>query len=301
MEEIIALRRFYNASLHKVLIKLDRKRKTMIVLFLLSIFLFIGIGVIVVKTSMPALSLFAWIPLVAYGTFLFARIRKFKAAFKPPVVSLILDFFNKDIKYDMKNKVPKDRFLGSELFVTSAPYYRGEDYFTGKIGNVHFEMSELDVRQPSRVLSEMEQVFRGIFFHANFPEPFKGKILILPREDKQYLMRTIKGITRKGGYQVKAPIEEFEQEFITYANPDVATSNILSQGIFETILKYQKKIDKKIFVAFNESHFYLAIDEPKDILEPNIFRSNVNFHLIRDFYEDISDLMHIVEDFVLYR
>ncbi|MCB0619636.1 MAG: DUF3137 domain-containing protein, partial [Saprospiraceae bacterium] len=41
---------------------------------------------------------------------------------------------------------------------------------------------------------------------------------------------------------------------------------------------------------------YIAITEQKDILEPFVFRSNVSFELVREFFEDIQLLMRIVED-----
>jgi hypothetical protein len=52
-----------------------------------------------------------------------------------------------------------------------------------------------------------------------------------------------------------------------------------------------------LYISFIKNEIYIAITEPDDILEPYVFRSNVSFELIYEFYEEIDLLMSMLEDF----
>ena len=60
---------------------------------------------------------------------------------------------------------------------------------------------------------------------------------------------------------------------------------------------FRNKTQKEIYVSFINNDIYVGVTEPKDILEPSIFMSNVSFELVREFYEDIELLVSIVQDF----
>ncbi|MEO1435492.1 MAG: DUF3137 domain-containing protein [Bacteroidota bacterium] len=301
MKELSELRKYYNDTLHKVLRRLDRRRQWMLVLFFFSVLLFLAVGWLVVETHVPALTLLVLLPLTGYASFLYSRILRFKARFKPPVVNLILSFLGLNLVYEQQGKIELEHFQKSGLFVNNINYYNGEDLIRGTIEDAAFEMSELDVREHSQVRNQPRQVFRGIFFHIEFKEPFRGKILMLPKADKPFQSRTIKRITRSGGYRIDVPNEKFNELYLVYADATVAPSNLLHEGIYETILAFRKKTnDKSIYVSFVESHLYLAIVDSKDILEPNIWKTNASFKLVQDFYEDLSDLEWIVHDFDAY-
>ena len=308
-------RKYYNASLYHLLRRLERSRRWLVALFVLSILASAGLIVLVIRAHIPTLSLFAALPISLFSTFLFYRMRRFKAIFKPPVVDHILAFLDLNMRYDYQGIIPRERFWSSGLFTSAADYYRGEDYFCGTLGRTVFEMCELDVRQTSRVRSGYEPVFRGVFFHANFQKPFNGKILIFPREDRPHHMRSIKRLLLRGGQEINVPNEEFDDIFVTYASANVHTEGLeaqevyegnvsgmdagqlLSPEIYEALLNYHYKIDKKLCIAFIEDDIYIAIHNPKDILEPNIFRSNTSFRIVREFYVDLRDILRIVEAF----
>ena len=63
------------------------------------------------------------------------------------------------------------------------------------------------------------------------------------------------------------------------------------------IVEYRQRADKEIYISFLDADFYIAITEPRDLLEPSIFSSNVSFELVKVFYEDLQLLFSIVEDF----
>jgi len=142
------------------------------------------------------------------------RMNQFVKTFKPNVVNLVLDFIDDDLnfdtlRYDGEKFIGKDQFRKSKIFTSNASFYKGEDYISGKIGEVPFEMCELKVRELSKVRDRYNYVFRGVFMRATMKRPVRGSILILPAAFKQYLTRTIKSFNRAGGRQLDESFLEF--------------------------------------------------------------------------------------------
>jgi hypothetical protein len=244
------------------------------------------------------------IPIGAYLFYLLYRIRDFTQTFKPRVVGLLLDFMNdtlnyQGLKYDPGHYISKDRFLGSQLFKTEAPFYVGEDYIYGRVGEMPFEMCELDVRENSPLTSQLREVFTGVFLFAIFNEEAEGEIMIWPRSRMQYLVRSIKDYTLKGGVNVDHEINigRFREYFIAFAQPDTHVQGILSEPMQEALVRYVEQTGKDIYVSFIDREIYAGIIEPKDMLEPAILRTNVSYDLIREFYVDISLILKVIETF----
>ena len=150
----------------------------------------------------------------------------------------------------------------------------------------------------SKVRNRLNYVFRGVFLHAKFVKPRRGAIMILPRAFNQYLTKTMKDFNIKGG----KPIDEsklskrFNRSFITYATPQAFTNVLLSNEMQHAIVDYKEQTNKEIYISFLANDMYLAVTNPKDILEPQIFKSNLSYPLIREFFEDIQILVTIVQD-----
>jgi hypothetical protein len=63
---------------------------------------------------------------------------------------------------------------------------------------------------------------------------------------------------------------------------------------------YRRETGKKLHIAFADDHFYAAIDEPYNLLEPNLWTSNARFELMVEFYRDLRLLTRLVEEFELF-
>lgn len=302
MQRLDEFRVFYNHTIHPELLRLERKRKRLLLLLFISVLLLIGIIIFELYLNILVLTLFLMIPIGLYISYLLYRIRKFVATFKPKVVNLILDFmddgvnFVGDLKYDNKRYIPKSRFIASQIFASPAPEYSGEDFISGKIGDIAFEMSELTVREFSKVRNRLNYVFKGVFLDASFNKPIRGEILILPEEFRQYLTKSVKEFNKRGGEPVDVLhlIHAFDQKFNAYATPDAPLYSLLSENMQRALLDYTQKTEKEIYVSFIEREIFIGVTEPKDILEPHIFQSNVNFDLVKSFFEDIQLLINIV-------
>ena len=335
MRRIDEFRLFYDHTILPELLRMERLRKRLLFLLTISALAIAIVVVILLYFGATMLSFFLVLPFSFYLSYLLYRIQQFRLKFKPNVVNLILDFMDNSVNYgalnyDSKRKVEKKRFLASQIFKTPAPQYSGEDYIGGKIGELDFELSELNVREYSKVRNRLNYVFRGIFLYATLNQKtvgeflkneMLGEVLILPKNFKPYLSKTIRSFNLRGGEPVdeerlekiniydEQPImgkEEVDREmlgkemvehFLIYATPEVDIAKRLSSAMQHTIIDFRKKTDNELYVSFIKNKIYIAITEPNDILEPNIFRSNDNFELIYEFYTEIDLLMHILEDF----
>lgn len=307
MKRLEQFRKYYNHTIYPELMRLERQRLRLLRLLFFSGLVLSGVLVFSVYIDVLALALFLIIPIGLYTFYVGYRIQQFRLTFKPQVMNLILDFIddgmnfdpNHPLRYDPKGMVTKDRFVKSMLFGQSIYEYSGEDYIAGKVGEMVFEMSELTVNDLSRVRAGYQEVFRGVFMHATFPEETSGKVLIWPRHLKQFFTRAVRQFHWVGGANVDDEVtnEAFKSVFATYATEETHLAAILSEPMQAAILRYREQTGKDIFMAFLDREIYAAVSEEKDLMEPFLFRSNLDFNLIREFFEDILLLLRIAEDF----
>ncbi len=304
MKQLEEFRIYYNRTIHPELLRMERLRLRLLRLLGFSALLFFGFIFFGFYVNLLLVTLLLMIPLTLYVGYLIYRIRQFKQTFKPRVMNLILDFIDDGLNrgtltYDSKRYLPRDRFLKSRLFVTEAPFYQGEDYISGKVGEMDFELCELDVREYSSVRNRLEYVFKGVFLYAIFPEEAEGMIAIWPRFVQQYLTRPIREFTFTGGYNVDHEVmnDRFREIFLTFATEETHVAGILSEPMQEAMVEYIEQTGKELYVSFIDREIFIGVTENKDILEPYIFRSNLSYDLVKEFFEDINLLLRIVEDF----
>ncbi len=304
MKRIDEFRIYYNHTIHPELMRLERSRKRLLRLLLLSGILMLASLALGLYLDIPPLTLAMMIPFALYAGYLIGRIRRFLRTFKPHIVTLILDFIDNEVNYgtlsyDSKKRIHKDRFLESKIFDTKAQFYLGEDYIKGKVGEMDFEMSELDVRENSAFTARLEPVFQGVFLCALFNEPTEGSLVVWPRKERRFLTRSIKNYNWHGGVNVdeEIMIENFREKFLVYATEETHVISILPEPMQEAILEFCRQSKKDLYFSVHGREIYVAISEPKDLLEPFIFRSNMSFDLVREFFENISLLLKIVEVF----
>ncbi|MEM8527005.1 MAG: DUF3137 domain-containing protein [Bacteroidota bacterium] len=315
MERLDEFRIYYNHTVHPELVRMELKRKKLLRLLLLSTFLlsvFIGVELYI---GVLLVALIGAIPIFFYISWLIYQVQKFRRTFKPNVVKLLLDFLDDrlnygEFRYDAKKYVSKNDFMASQIFTTSANIYQGEDYITGSIGNLEFELCEIRVQDTSPVDSSLRDVFKGIFLRSSFDVPVQGKLLVIPRKQKQFLERSVKKLIASGGRKMERTLWDsvFEEMFVAYTQDGgtrswisdsgtILAKDILSTEMQKSIADYCKTYRKQIYFSVIDQEIYLFLTEPKDFLEPYFFRSNVSFELVKEFFEDVELVIKIIEEF----
>lgn len=92
-------------------------------------------------------------------------------------------------------------------------------------------------------------------------------------------------------------IDEFRETFLVYATEDTHVISILPEPMQEAILDFCAASKKDIYFSVHGREIYVGVSEPKDQLEPFILRSNMSFELVKEFFENITLLLKIVEVF----
>ncbi len=309
MERLEDFRFFYNNTIYPELLRMERQRMRLLALLAFAVVVLAGMIVFEIYLGVLVVTLMLTIPHVAFIAYLIYQIRKFKNTFKPNVVELLLDFIdngpnfdaNFPLAYDANGGLSKADFLQSGIFVTPAQYFEAEDAIRGRIGEIQFELCELDVREISTVRNDLDEIFKGIFLHARFTAPIRGRMIVWPREQRKFLTRPIKQFTgeKYQGINVDDEINnpEFKALYMTYATPNTYVEGILPDTMQEVIVRYQQQTKKKIYFSFHNQDFYVAITEPKDLLEPYILRSNLSYDLVLEFMRDINLVLRIVHEF----
>lgn len=307
MERLNEFRLYYVQTIAPELQRMERQRLGFLRLLVLSVFILGGLVAFQFYINIWVITLLLLFPHVAFIVYLIRQVQRFRNRFKPNVVELLLDFIdngpnfdtNYPLSYAAEEGMTKALFNSSGIFVTPAPYYKAEDKIWGKIGEIEFELCELDVRENAVVRADLDEVFKGVFLHAYFKAQVGGRMQVWPREQRQFLTKAIKDFTFEGGTNVDHEImnPEFRKLFMVYATPNTYVAGLLPETMQEAIVRYHTRLKRPLYFSYRQQDFFIAISQPKDLLEPFIFRSNLSFDLILEFMNDITLVLDIVNEF----
>lgn len=298
MDDIGKFRRFYNDYLHRRLLGFEKQRLQLLLFLLLGSLLLGVFSVWILSFDLFALSIFLVVPWFLLVRFFRYRAAIFRSGYKPIVMDGLLSYMDNELTYYPREYISQDTFERSHIFPNTIRQYKGEDYIMGKIGEIFFELCELEIFHINPIHSRMERWFGGIFFHANFNTAFKGRIVMLPRNRRQDFLATIKYYTRYGGYELtQTGDERFDEEFLVYLDRDAHYKDILTPELISAINRYHLNSGKQVYASFYNSHFYMAIDEPQNLLQASVWHSNLSFERIVAYYKELLLFTQIVRDF----
>lgn len=304
MKRLQEFRIYYNQTIYPELMRIDRQRKRLVQFIFTSLAAIAGIVIAMFFINVIYINLLLILFIGLWLWFLNERRKKFVINFKPRVMALIMNFMNEQpnyshLAYSPTRIIGKGDFLGSGLFPSNAEFYRGEDYISGKVGEMIFRMCEIDARGIAIVSNRLQQVFRGLFVHAIFNEPTNGRMYVWPRERKHLYLKMIKQAAFEGCSDVSHEImnPEFNEMFIVYAKHSTHVIGILSEPMQEAIVNYVNKYQRHIFISFKDKQIFAGVTSEIDLLEPNLFQTNVSFDLMRRFFRDVEMALDIIQDF----
>jgi hypothetical protein len=296
-----AFRIVFNQTLNVQLRELEKRRHALLrLLAVLALAVSVMLWV-ALTTEIMALSLSLCLPIAALAYWGHWRARVFKNRFKPQIIPEILKTLNPAYRYYPGEYIAQDTFVRSGIFGTVPQWYRGEDYIKGRWGEWDFELSELVVRHPSLARGGMSVLFRGIFLHVATPLGYEGRALLIPQQEVNHLGRSIRAIARTGGQRRPGPDADFDAVFAFFVAPNSPCIHLFSPPQLRAIADFQRQTKHRLYLSYQNGHYYLALDQPKNLLEPSIFQSNIDFDRTYQFYRQLSMLtgliqqMHLVE------
>lgn len=292
---------FYNKDLKQKLLGLEKIRKNVLMWIVFAVVVIIvPIVLFIIFNNSPKYvskyNHFLLIVLITGITLLFVgriKYRKYRGTFKKEIVAQLLYAINPDWTFQPNAYISKIEYQSSDLFRASVDRYNGDDLITGVIDKTDFRCSELhtEYKSTSRTSkgnsrTEWYTIFKGLFFHAEFNKEFSGRTYVTPDRLENLFGNLGQELQRFTGHAelVKLENPEFEKYFVVHATNQIEARYILTPTIMEAIVKLRKEFNREIYISFSGNRVYCALIFSKDLFEPRLLKSGVNFNDILSFY-----------------
>jgi len=233
-------------------------------------------------------------------------IRDYVRDYKGKIIGKIVSFIDNNLKYQPTGYVDENVYMQSELFPRRTDRYNGDDLVEGKLGETNVKFSELHTQYKTtstnskgHTQTHWHTIFKGLFFMADFNKSFKTKTVVLPDMAESLFGNVgtkLQSWNKSHGELVKLEDPEFEELFVVYGEDQVEARYILSTSLMKRIVDFKKKTNKEIHLSFVGSKVFVAISYKKDLFEPKIFTSLLDFQQINEYYNDLRLAIDIVED-----
>ncbi len=228
--------------------------------------------------------------------------RKYVSNFKVGIIDKIVEFIDKDLNYSKDGCISQALFVESDIFRHRIDRYRGDDYVSGKLEQTQVKFSEIHaqyITRNSKGRTQHHTIFKGLFFAADFNKAFKGKTIVLPDTAERLfggLGTMLQSWNKTRGQLIKLEDPEFEKSFAVYGDDQIEARYILSTSLMKRIMDFKKKTNKRIYLSFVNSKLFVAIPYSRNLFEPRIFKTLLDFTPIKQYYEDLNVAVGIVED-----
>ena len=298
---------FYQKELMGDLKALEAERKRLInKLVILTAIIAGGAVVFLVPAAMQIQTpVIIFLPVVI-GIVIFAFTAHFlsvnyKFRFKNTVLERIIKFIEPDLNYKPSDYIDKATFMMSQIFKTTPNIYKGDDLVWGRAGATQIRFCELNAIYESGSGKDRHQqtIFKGLFFIADFNKHFMCRTVVLPDTAEKlfgWLGQKLQEMNILRGEIVKLDDPEFENMFVVYSDDQIEARYILSPSLMQRIREFRKKTGRTVYMSFAGSNVYVAISFERNIFEPKIFSTILDFGVIREYYGDLGLAIGIVDD-----
>lgn len=253
--------------------------------------------------GVPVIVFIIWLIIFIFKTNKFSR--QFADRFKKTVIAKIVKFVDENLNYYPENGIGQSSFSGSSIFQHGIDRYKSEDLVSGKLGLTKIEFSEVhaeyktETYHKGRKQTHWHTIFKGLFFIADFNKNFSTRTVVLPDTAEKlfgFLGKTLQSMNITRDPLIKLEDPEFEKNFVVYGQDQIEARYILSTSLMKRIVDFKKKTKKEISLAFVNSSVYATVPVSKNLFEPRVFSTIVNFDLLKEYFEYMLLSAGIVDD-----
>ena len=303
---------FYYKSLFPILEKLDGDRRQLrfkIILYLSSFtFIYIFSILLIINNIGPDFDviIFGGFGYFAIISFIYKfLIKDYTAEFKDKIIKPLVGAIDSNLLYTSNSYVSEAIFNKSDLFSTS-DRLSGNDHVKGKINDIKIEFSDIHAEKKhkdSKGRTTWSTIFRGLFIVAEFNKHFAGKTLVLPDTAQSTFGDLIGGWLQANNFSqdelVRMDNTKFEKAFVVYSTNQIEARYILSHTIMEKLLTFKKKSQQDIYISFVGEDIHMAIYYNKDMFEPSVFKSLLEYKVAMEYVDTLHLALGIVEELKL--
>ncbi len=309
MENKININELYEKHLLPQLSELESERKKifthgLLTLCILAVVLFSPISLFLPSYGHVVLVVIAITGALTSFMFIKKKQVKYKANYKEKIIRKLVMSLNPEWEYLPFDKIDPSIYDNSKIFRTGFDRYTGDDYIIGMVDKTEFEISELHTEYKTRDSEDNSDrwhtIFKGLFFHADFNKNLSAETYVLPDTAERIFGKwgqKFQGFSSKGEL-VKLENQEFEKEFKVYSNDQVEARYVLTPSMMEAMVNLKKNLPggHRMNFAFHGSSVYCAIEISKNLFEPNIMKSGMNFKDISIFYQYLGIIELLINE-----
>jgi len=312
MKSTSELTDYYYKTLYPMLHDLELDRKNLkyrivvvgIVFSLLTLFLIFIFSSSI--THSPDILIFIGIAYVGIGTFIYKfLIKDYTAKFKQKIIKPLIHTIDAKLIYTSNQHIQEYLFRRSDLF-SQPDRINGNDFVRGSINGTNIKFSDLHAEKRhkhSKGGESWSTIFKGLFIVAEFNKSFYGKTLVLPDTAQNTFGNLIGNWLQSNNFNrdelVKMDDNNFEKEFVVYSTDQIEARYILSHSLMKKLLLFKKKSKHPIYISFVGNHIHMAVYYDKDLFEPSIFRSLLEYKIAMEYVTTLHLAISIVDELKL--
>lgn len=298
---------FYYKTLFPALRELDEMRRHLLyrifVVGVLFSLIFVFLFFLFQTLNFIVFAIFAYI---AIGSFIYKfLIKDYTQEFKYNIIKPLIEAISKELSYNSNYHISEHLFIRSDLF--RRPHrISGNDYVKGLVGGTKIEFSDIHAEvkhKNSKNKESWSTLFRGLFIVAEFNKNFTTKTLVLPDSAQNVFGELIGGWLQSNNLArdelVRMDDNEFEREFVVYSKDQIEARYILSHSLMKKLLELKKKSKHPLYVSFVGNHIHIAIEYKKDLFEPSIFYSLLDYKIAMEYIGTLHLALGIVDELKL--
>jgi hypothetical protein len=311
MKTLEQLREFYESDLKRDLEALEQQRQKIMTQSLIVFGVLAAVGVVGGLFAMgqgmpPMIMIFILIGCaIIGGIYYHVAGTDYRGGFKGNILRKLVAFVEPGLNYLPGQGISEGLFTAAGMFQQGIDRYDCEDMIQGKIDKTQLMFSEVHAEYKTTSGSgknrhtEWHTIFKGIFFIADFNKNFHSRTVVLPdTAEKLFGLfgQTLQSWSSSYGQLVKLEDVEFEKEFVVYGTDQIEARYILSPALMERIVLFQRKLGTKIYLSFLGSKVFGAISVEKNLFEPKMFSSLLDYNVITEYYAQLQLGISVVEE-----
>ncbi|MFT7861113.1 MAG: DUF3137 domain-containing protein [Sulfurimonas sp.] len=311
MKSISELIDYYYKELYPVLEELDNDRKAlksrvltvgMIYTIIVSVIVFSLLGYMNIE-----LIIFTLVAYVVLGGLIYKfMISDYRNEFKSKIIKPLIQEIDHTFRYIPDLHIGVENFKRSGLF-PHPDRFSGNDLVKGKVDGVDLTFSDFHAEKEhrdSKGRRSYSTVFKGLFIISDFHKNFSGKTVVLPDLAQSTFGDFIGSFLQSNNFSrngdlIKMDSPDFEKEFVVYGTDQVEARYILTHTLMEKILDYKKHSGHPVYVSFRGKNIFMAIEYNKDLFEPSVFRSLLEYKIAMEYIKTLHLSIGIVEELKL--
>ncbi len=305
MKSLAELKQFYQAALLPELTILEKQRLAARQKIFLGAAIVIPIALLLILVNREFTVFVLILSFIILAAVAGLATRKYVSNFKIGIIDKIVTFIDESLIYRKDKYIPQGLFVTSAIFKQHIDRYRGDDYVVGKMGQTQVKFSEIHAEYETRDSKgnrHHHTIFKGLFFVADFNKEFKGQTIVLPDKAERLfggIGTMLQSWNKLRGQLIKLEDPVFEKLFAVYGDDQIEARYLLSTSLMKRIVDFKGKTNKRIYLSFVKSNLFVAIPYTRNLFEPRIFKTLLDFTPIQQYYEDLKVAIDIVEDLSL--